>query len=225
MSDDEGFLSRWAKRKAEARHEPAPESAAPPPSPVVAEATPVAVAQPEQTGEPDMLRDAPPDEATREAWISKLEAIDLETLSYQDDFTVFLKGWVPKALRNRALRRLWRTSDVFEVLDGLNDYDEDYSVPAAAVGSIKSSWQPGRGFALADDKADTAAEVDAEAPGGEAPPPETVAEAEPEAAAEAADEAADEAAAGGDDSPADDLAAGPASEAVDEDSSDGKANT
>ena len=148
MSRDEGFLSRWNRRKAEARTAPdAPPADAGPEAPGVSDAGPPAPVRPADAGPPDMLRDDPPDEETRAAWIARLENVDLEALNYKDDFTVFLRSWVPQTLRNRALKRLWRTSDVFEVLDGLNDYDEDYSVVPAAVGSIKSDWKVGRGFA------------------------------------------------------------------------------
>jgi hypothetical protein len=151
MSRDEGFLSRWNRRKAEARHTPeeAPAALVETPPEVPSALGPAEAGAPPAV--PDMLSDDPPDEETREAWVKKLEAVDLEALSFEDDFTIFLKGWVPQALRNRALRRLWRTDDVFAVLDGLNDYDEDYTIAPAAVGSIKSSWQPGRGFAKAEE--------------------------------------------------------------------------
>jgi len=198
MSRDEGFLSRWNRRKAAARtatEAPPPEAAIE--APRVADAAPPAPVPPGDAAAPDMLRDEPPDEETRAAWIAQLENVDLETLNYKDDFTVFLRSWVPQALRNRALKRLWRTSDVFEVLDGLNDYDEDYSVVPAAVGSIKSDWKVGRGFATekpqAPEKIAEAEAADAGADDAGAVEPEGEAEAAP---------------AGQDDSPADDDATG-----------------
>jgi len=148
MTTREDFLSRWARRKAEAKTAAHPGMDELPPTapaaPPVADGEPTPLAEPR---EPDMLRDAPPDEETRAEWISKLETIDLETLNYKDDFTVFMRSWVPQALRNRALKRLWSTSDVFDVLDGLAEYDEDYSDAATIIGEIKTSWKPGRGYA------------------------------------------------------------------------------
>ncbi len=150
MSRDEGFLSRWNRRKAEARTAPDVPPAAPEPeAPSASDAGPPVPVRPADAGSPDMLRDDPPDEETRADWIARLENVDLEALGYKDDFTVFLKSWVPRTLRNKALKRLWRTSDVFEVLDGLNDYDEDYSIVPAAVGAIKTDWKVGRGFGIA----------------------------------------------------------------------------
>ena len=185
MIRDEGFLSRWSRRKAEAKT--APEELPPVAAPRTDKANAAVAAEPARdatpAAAPDMQRDAPPDEETRQTWIARLEAIDLESLTYTDDFTIFMKDWVPQAVRNRALRRLWRTSDVFDGLDGLVDYGDDFAIAPAAVGSITSSWQPGRGFA----------------PGENEP-----AAPEEEAGSETAGEAADQEAAAGDDSPPDD---------------------
>lgn len=51
---------------------------------------------------------------------------DIESLTYESDFTVFLREAVPEELRRLALRKLWRSSPVLANLDGLNDYDLDY---------------------------------------------------------------------------------------------------
>jgi hypothetical protein len=54
---------------------------------------------------------------------------DIESLDENSDFTAFLKEGVPDALRRGALRRLWRLNPVFANLDGLADYDEDFTTP------------------------------------------------------------------------------------------------
>lgn len=188
MTAREDFLSRWARRKAEAKTgvHPQTDDVPAPASGARAAAVPAAQGVPEASAEarePDMLRDDPPDEETRAAWIEKLEAVDLEALNYKDDFTVFMRGWVPQALRNRALKRLWGTSDVFAVLDGLAEYDEDYTDAATIVGEIKTNWKPGRGYAEDEAVAEVEDEADAD---------------------EAVEVTADEPEAGSDDAPADD---------------------
>lgn len=184
MTEREDFLSRWARRKAGAKTAPhAGADEAPPPAPAAPSVAQGEPGSPVAPREPDMLRDAPPDEETRAEWIARLEDIDLDTLNYRDDFTVFMRSWVPQSLRNRALKRLWSSSDVFEVLDGLAEYDEDYTDAATIIGEIKTSWKPGRGFAH----------------------DEAVAEGEDEAVAgETAEASADERQAGSDDASADD---------------------
>ena len=40
----------------------------------------------------------------------------------------FLKAQLPQRLKTRALRGFWRSNPVLACLDGLNDYDDDYTL-------------------------------------------------------------------------------------------------
>ncbi len=121
---NEGFLSRWSRRKREPGEvEPAVEIAPDDAAPVVEADT--------------------PDPEAEENRIAA-ESIDIDSLVQGDDFSLFLKRGVPELLRKQALRKLWRTNPVFANLDGLNDYDEDFRNPAH--NAYKSLWQVGRGF-------------------------------------------------------------------------------
>ncbi|MBD3894392.1 DUF3306 domain-containing protein [Halomonas sp. ML-15] len=51
---------------------------------------------------------------------------DPDTLGPGSDFKAYLVPGVSSALKNRALRRLWATGN-YNVRDGLDDYDLDYS--------------------------------------------------------------------------------------------------
>lgn len=119
---DEGFLKRWSRRKAEARQAPD------------AQATPAEAPPPE-----DSTESAPA--------VDPAELPDPDTLTKDSDFTVYLREGVPEALRRRALRRLWRSDPVFANLDGLNDYDGDFTRNAIPVGAaIKTAWRVGKGY-------------------------------------------------------------------------------
>ncbi|WP_157014757.1 DUF3306 domain-containing protein [Mesorhizobium xinjiangense] len=125
----EAFLERWSRRKRKAG---AAEHAASNEEPVTA---PAGDAEP------------PENEAARaemEANRRAAEAVDIDALEKGDDFSVFFRRGVPPALKNRALRKLWRTNPVLANLDGLNDYDTDFNAPSAKVYS--SLWQVGRGY-------------------------------------------------------------------------------
>ena len=126
---DDGFVSRWSRLKR--RPEPAEEIAARPEVPLE-EATPPAVTEAEAAPDSDeIVRNLP----------------DIETLTKESDFTAFLQDGVPEELRKRALRHLWRLSPVFATLDGLNDYDLDYTDAAVAVkGVLKTLYQVGKGM-------------------------------------------------------------------------------
>lgn len=159
---DEPFLARWARRKAEARNVEAP---VPEDEPAErAEEQAQAPAEPAET-------DVPPDEETREQWIAELEKIDVDSLGYDHDFAIYMRAWVPQRLRQKALRKLWTTNPTLACLDGLNDYEEDFTDAATVMANMKSDWLPGRGYELLEnlDRAETAA-ADEEHPMDTAPP-------------------------------------------------------
>ncbi|EKV29505.1 hypothetical protein C882_0327 [Caenispirillum salinarum AK4] len=140
MSRD-SFLSRWSRRKAEARHaEREPEHAAPP-----AEASDEDLPAP---AEPDA---APVDAREREDE-EPLDLPDIDSLTAESDYTVFLKEKVPAALRKQALRKLWRSDPVLANLDGLNDYDDDYSTPAVAGAAVRTAYNALRGYARPEEE-------------------------------------------------------------------------
>ena len=179
---DETFLARWARRKTEARkvEEPAPER----------EAAPGVEEQPQVPAEPADT-DVPPDEETRERWISELEKIDVDSLGYEHDFAIYMRAWVPQRLRQKALRKLWTTNPTLACLDGLNDYEEDFTDAATVVANLKSDWLPGRGYKLLEslEEVETAAAdeedlADVE-PGDEEQPEPDPSEAEQHASLEA----------------------------------------
>ncbi|MGB0748822.1 MAG: DUF3306 domain-containing protein [Magnetospiraceae bacterium] len=76
---------------------------------------------------------------------------DPETLTADSDFSAFLKEGVPEAVQRKALRMLWRSDPVLANLDGLNDYDDDFSLSHVAVEAVKTAWRVGRGYTAEND--------------------------------------------------------------------------
>jgi hypothetical protein len=111
-----GFsLKRWSRRKlAAARAAQAPAGAAQPVPP----ATPPAIPVPPPAEPPAAATDAPP--------APPLPPV--ETLTFDSDFTAYLQPKVEEALRRQALRKLFRDPR-FNVMDGLDVYIDDYSLP------------------------------------------------------------------------------------------------
>ena len=106
-NDGEGLVSRWSRLKGEARDGvPAAAETAGADEPAEAAAVPEAPEPPVAVG------DLP----------------DVDTLTYESDFTAFLREGVPEELQRLALRKLWRSDPVLANVDGLNDYDLDYRV-------------------------------------------------------------------------------------------------
>lgn len=71
---------------------------------------------------------------------------DPDTLELGADVTGFMRKEIPELLRRKALRALWKTNPVLAVLDGLNDYDEDYTDAAFAAKSVNTLYKVGQGM-------------------------------------------------------------------------------
>lgn len=147
--DEQGFLSRWSRRKrAVARELDAVESTPEVDESPLEQTIPTDSARDVNPAEPEtaVADQGIPDEearANREA----AEAIDLDSLTEHSDISAFLKRGVPNALKNAALSRIWRSNPVFAVLDGLNDYDEDFRTVSTLKEGFRTSWAVGKGYA------------------------------------------------------------------------------
>lgn len=111
----EGPLSRWARRKREVQRE----------NDVAAEAAPgsdmQALEEDALPADQDLLTDddMPP----------------IESLNADSDFSGFMSSKVSEPLRRRALRKLFGSAQ-FNIRDGLDDYDGDYTSFASLGGII-----------------------------------------------------------------------------------------
>ena len=174
---DEGFLSRWARRKTESRQgiepvrEPAPELA---PAPVVVPAPVVdtipAVTQP-AVAEPARL-------PTMD---------DVAQLTSESDFSAFVARGVDQAVRRSALKKLFADPH-FKALDRLDMYMDDYNIPSPMPEGMLATLKHSKSFF---DQAAEDARKRAEAEAAAAAPGDTLA-VETAPADEPNDESADE---------------------------------
>lgn len=94
--------------------------------------------------------------------LAELELPNPDDMQAGDDFSAFMKDTVPAALRNRALRTLWRSDPVLANVDMLVDYGDDFTGKNDPVGIIKTIYRVGKGM-LPDEE-----ETEDEAPAVEA---------------------------------------------------------
>ena len=106
MTDDGDFLRRWSRRKTAVRAGKTIEAEEMAPKPVAAPPQAEATAQ------------APP----------PAPLPPVESLTFESDFTAFMKPEVDPGLRQQALKALMRDPR-FTVMDGLDVYIDDYSKP------------------------------------------------------------------------------------------------
>ena len=109
-AEGEGVLSRWSRRKAEAREQAAEDNN----QPEVEQQTDFAVADENlEPVEQPMLTDddMPP----------------IESLTEDSDYSMFMSRGVSDKLRNLALRKMFHVPS-FNIRDGLDEYDDDFTV-------------------------------------------------------------------------------------------------
>lgn len=71
---------------------------------------------------------------------------DPDAMQPGDDFAAFMAKDVPTHLRNKALRKLWRSNPALACVDGLNEYDDDFRTAMLAGGPIQTAYQVGKGM-------------------------------------------------------------------------------
>jgi hypothetical protein len=157
VTADDGFLSRWARRKAEARGgaptteaEPAPSVPADrgePPLPT-APAVPVSTAPPlESTASPAVTPEPP---------LPTLD--DVARLTKDSDFSPYVARNVDAHVRNAAMKKLF-SDPHFNVMDGLDTYIDDYGKPNPIPLSMLRRMNQAAVLGLFADESDAAAKA------------------------------------------------------------------
>ena len=169
--DNEGFLTRWSRRK---RSEDGPGlRKSPEPAPVEADEPSIVAGrmitepellQPEvlnpevhqvdpDTGELSQTRNLEPqpcepeeNSVSSEQDIKALEETDFESLDFDSDYTRFMQAGVPELIRRKALRKLWLSNPILANVDGLNDYDEDFTDAKLAVENLQTAFKAQHGY-------------------------------------------------------------------------------
>ncbi|MCP5365643.1 MAG: DUF3306 domain-containing protein [Hyphomicrobiales bacterium] len=133
-------LRRWSRLKRD-RQAPAnkPDNPLPEASPPLPDAPPA----PTTAGNEPSKND--PSERAAQA-DHDVSLPDIDSLDRDSDFTVFMTETVPEELRRRALRTLWRSDPILANLDGLNDYDEDYSMVGTVRDVVRTVYEAGKGY-------------------------------------------------------------------------------
>jgi Protein of unknown function (DUF3306) len=136
-----GRLARWSQRKAAARRGDAllPEA-----DDAVAGVAPAEDQQPLDAA-PEAAN-AATDSNAAEVGEDIPDLPPIEELTFQSDYTVFMKRNVPETLKRAALRKLWRSDPILANLDGLNDYDEDYNLVDTAITAAQTAYKVGKGY-------------------------------------------------------------------------------
>lgn len=147
-SEDDGFFSRWSRRKQAVRvGQPLPPE---PVEPVAEAPVPAAAPAPAVASAAPVEREAPP--------APTLD--DVARLTPEADFSRFVAPDVSSEVRNAAVKKLF-ADPRFNVMDGLDTYIDDYSIPSPLSKADMAKMVGARFLKLVDDpdeeKAPTAA--------------------------------------------------------------------
>lgn len=133
--DDDGFLSRWSRRKQAARSEPAAGPELAPPGGAGAEPEPAAA--PDAGTVPATGDAAAPGAEAREAQPLEelIEPPSLDLIDKDFDLAHWLKQNVPESWKLAALRRTWETDPfIHGYLNPAREYALDWNTPGGAPG-------------------------------------------------------------------------------------------
>ncbi len=163
--DHKGFAARWSKRKVTNRKGKDPEETA---------KTPV------ETELANVTQNPSPEGMLSE---EDFADVDFDSLDKDSDYERFTAANVPALIQRKAFRKLWSSDPVFEVMDGMNDYDEDFTGTGLAGKALKTAYKVGRGYLTDDDEEDeekkTASAVQKEGVDLENPDADEITELEP----------------------------------------------
>jgi len=124
----ESRFGRWSRKKQELRQE---------------EQTPPVEEVVESQEEDELtINESLPEEEV----LAKYDLPNPDNIELGTDITGFMNKEIPEFLRRKALRSLWRSNPVLHVLDGLNDYDEDYTDAAFAGQVVNTVYKVGEGM-------------------------------------------------------------------------------
>jgi hypothetical protein len=157
-ADDSNFFSRWSRRKVQERAgQPLP---ADPPvvvPAVVPVAAPVVAPVQQRASEPHVPA-ASPSSAAAQPEAEAPPALTLEDVAKvtpKDDFAPFMARQVSPEVRNAAVKKLF-TDPHFNVMDGLDIYIDDYSIPSPLSAADMAQMVGAQFLKLVDDPAQPA---------------------------------------------------------------------
>ena len=177
VEEREGGLRRWSRLKQRAATRRSTEAVAPAEAPLPA------------TVDEDGRQASTTDDV-----VAKLPSID--SLDKDSDFTPFLADGVPEDIARAAMRKMWLSDPVFAFRDGLDDYDEDFTIIESIAKSLTEGGKEDEDPDTAEETAETETETDTEEDGEEVADGEEGADGEEVADGEEATEAPDEDASG-----------------------------
>ncbi|MDC0543571.1 DUF3306 domain-containing protein [Alphaproteobacteria bacterium] len=139
---NEGFMSRWSKRKSNLKHDQGNEK----------NLKGETELQESNVNEQKTVIKEEVDESqysdlNDQELLEKFKLPDPEKIKKEKGLDLFFKDGVPDRLRQIALRRVWKLNPIIRFADAeINDYHEDFTDAATVIEGMQTAYQVGKGY-------------------------------------------------------------------------------
>lgn len=139
---NEGFMSRWSKRKSNLKHDQGNEK----------NLKGKTELQESNVNEQKTIIKEEVDECqysdlNDQELLEKFKLPNPEKIKKEKGLDLFFKDGVPDRLRQIALRRVWKLNPIIRFADAeINDYHEDFTDAATVIEGMQTAYQVGKGY-------------------------------------------------------------------------------
>ena len=139
---NEGFMSRWSKRKSNLKHDQGNEK----------NLKGKTELQESNVNEQKIVIKEEVDESqysdlNDQELLEKFKLPNPEKIKKEKGLDLFFKDGVPDRLRQIALRRVWKLNPIIRFADAeINDYHEDFTDAATVIEGMQTAYQVGKGY-------------------------------------------------------------------------------
>ena len=139
---NEGFMSRWSKRKSNLKHDQGNEK----------NLKGKTELQESNVNEQKTIIKEEVDESqysdlNDQELLEKFKLPNPEKIKKEKGLDLFFKDGVPDRLRQIALRRVWKLNPIIRFADAeINDYHEDFTDAATVIEGMQTAYQVGKGY-------------------------------------------------------------------------------
>ena len=139
---NEGFMSRWSKRKSNLKHDQGKEKN-------IKGKTELQESNvnEQKTVIKEEVDESQYSDLNDQELLEKFKLPDPEKIKKEKGLDLFFKDGVPDRLRQIALRRVWKLNPIIRFADAeINDYHEDFTDAATVIEGMQTAYQVGKGY-------------------------------------------------------------------------------
>ena len=139
---NEGFMSRWSKRKSNLKHDQGNEKN-------IKGKTELQESNvnEQKTVIKEEVDESQYSDLNDQELLEKFKLPDPEKIKKEKGLDLFFKDGVPDRLRQIALRRVWKLNPIIRFADAeINDYHEDFTDAATVIEGMQTAYQVGKGY-------------------------------------------------------------------------------